>query len=166
MDENGNAELSTDKLSSLTDDEIATLADSKVITNSLNENLNNLVEETVNSTFGEEYGFEINLGQVEATADKTTQEAWKDEMVIIREVAKTSEKLEDLDLSDKETATEIGNLLDTTKNSQVLGEATKEIASKVLEEAYKGIEGYEAPEITDSINYAEEFAKLQELLKK
>ena len=87
-------------------------------------------------------------------------------MVIIREVAKTSEKLDELDLSDKETATEIGNLLDTTKNSQVLGEATKEIASKVLEEAYKGIEGHEAPEITDSINYAEEFAKLQELLKK
>ena len=77
------------------------MADSKVITNSLNENLNNLVEETVNSTFGEEYGFEINLGKVEATADKTTQEAWKDEMVIIREVAKTSEKLEELDLSDK-----------------------------------------------------------------
>ena len=75
-------------------------------------------------------------------------------------------KLDELDLSDKETATEIGNLLDTTKNSQVLGEATKEIASKVLEEAYKGIEGHEAPEITDSINYAEEFAKLQELLKK
>ena len=166
MDENGKAELSTDKLSSLTDEEIATLADSKVITNSLNENLSNLVEETVNSTFGEDYGFEINLGQVEATGDQTTQEAWKEEMVIIREVAKTSEKLDELDLSDKETATEIGNLLDTTKNSQVLGEATKEIASKVLEEAYKGIEGHEAPEITDSINYAEEFAKLQELLKK
>ena len=39
----------------------------QVITNSLNENLSNLVEETVNSTFGEDYGFEINLGQVEAT---------------------------------------------------------------------------------------------------
>lgn len=166
MDENGNANLSADKLSNLTDDEIATLADSKVITNSLNENLNNLVEETVNSTFGEEYGFEIELGKVEATDGKTTQEVWKEEMEIIREVAKTSEKLEDLDLSDKETATEIGNLLETTKNSQVLGEATKEIASKVLEEAYKGIEGYDAPEITDDINYAEEFAKLQELLKK
>lgn len=168
-DEKGEPNISIDTISNLTDSDIATIADSKVITNSLDKNLNNLIEETINSTFNkEELGIDINLGTVEVKEGETKQEVWQKEMATIRDVTSLSKDInpDNTDLSDKATSEKIGNLLESSKDSQILGDATVSLASALLEKGYEGVEGQDAPKVDKNTDFAAEFAKLQELLNK
>lgn len=166
MDDNGSVNLNTSTITGLTEEDIVTITSSKVITNSLENNLNNYIEETVSSTFGDQYDFELNLGEVKASDGQTTQEAWAEEITTIKEVVTVTENLDEIDLSDAETANKVGELLNTSKDSQILGDATIDIATTVLNEAYSGIDGHDAPVVTETTDFIAEFAKLQELLNK
>ena len=165
MDDTGNIDVSVDKISSLTDEEIATLTDSKVITNSLDEKLNDIIAEEITNTFDQEkYGYELDLGKVEVGEGESASEVWAEEISVVRDVVEMSSNIEETDLSDEDTARSIGELLDTSKESQILGSSTISIADSILKDAYAGIDGYDAPEVDENTNFAEEFAKLQALL--
>ena len=167
MDENGEIDVSVDRISTLTDEEIATLTDSKVITNSLNENLNDIIETEITSTFDQSvYGYELNLGTVEVKDDQSASEVWAEEIATVRDVVEISSNLNETDLSNEDTAKAIGDLFDAGKNSQILGEAALSIADSILQDAYSDLEGYEAPTVTNETNFAEEFMLLQALLAK
>ena len=166
MDENGNVDLSASTITNLTDEDITTITSSKVITNSLENNLNTYIEETVSSTFGDQYDFDLNLGSVTANEGQTTQEVWAEELTTIKEVVTATENINEIDLSNADTANQIGELLNTSKDSQILGGATVDIATTVLENAYSGIEGHDAPVVDENTDFVAEFNKLQELLNK
>ena len=91
-------------------------------------------------------------------------EVWAEEISVVRDVVEMSSNIEETDLSDEDTARTIGELLDTSKESQILGSSTISIADSILKDAYSGIDGYDAPEVDENTNFAEEFAKLQALL--
>lgn len=165
MDDNGQVDMSVEKITSLSDDDIATLTDSKVITNSLDENLNDIIANEITSTFDQEkYGYELNLGKVEVKEGESASQVWAEEITTVKSVVEMSSNIEETDLSDAETAKNIGELLDASKESQILGGSTVSIADSILKDAYSGLEGYDAPEVDENTNFAEEFAKLQALL--
>ena len=165
MDDSGNVDMSVEKISSLTDEQIATLTDSKVITNSLDENLNDIIANEITNTFDQDkYGYELNLGKVEVGEGESASQVWAEEIAVVRDVVEMSSNIEETDLSNEDTARSIGELLDASKESQILGGSTVSIADSILKDAYSGIEGYEAPEVDENTNFAEEFAKLQALL--
>ncbi len=74
----------------------------------------------------EELGFDINLGTVETKDGETKQEAWKKEISTIRDITSLTSDIDpnNTDLSDKETSEKIGNLLNSSKDSQILGETS------------------------------------------
>ncbi len=165
MDDKGEIDMSVDKISNLTDEDISTLTDSKVITNSLSENLNDIIADEITSTFDQEkYGYELNLGTVEVKEGENAGEVWAQEVTVIRDVVEMSSNIEETDLSDESTAQNIGQLLDAGKDSQILGDSVVSIADSILQDAYAGIDGYDAPTVDENTNFAEEFAILQALL--
>lgn len=165
MDDKGEIDMSVDKISNLTDEDISTLTDSKVITNSLSENLNDIIADEITSTFDQEkYGYELNLGTVEVKEGENAGEVWAQEVTVIRDVVEMSSNIEETDLSDESTAQNIGQLLDAGKDSQILGDSVVSIADSILQDAYAGIDGYDAPAVDENTNFAEEFAILQALL--
>lgn len=165
MDDKGEIDMSVDKISSLTDEDISTLTDSKVITNSLSENLNDIIADEITSTFDQEkYGYELNLGTVEVKEGENAGEVWAQEVTVIRDVVEMSSNIEETDLSDESTAQNIGQLLDAGKDSQILGDSVVSIADSILQDAYAGIDGYDAPTVDENTNFTEEFAILQALL--
>ncbi len=169
MDEDGNANVTPDTITNLTDDDISTITDSKVIINSLEKNMNDLLEDTINNAFNkEELGFDINLGTVETKDGETKQEAWKKEISTIRDITSLTNDIDpnNTDLSDKETSEKIGNLLNSSKDSQILGETSISLASALLESGYEKVEGQDAPKVDKNTDFAAEFAKLQALLNK
>lgn len=169
LDENGNANFTTSTITDLSDSDIETLTDSKVVINSLEQAVGSVIEETINSSFDtSELDFEINLGNVSAETDEEKKEAWQKEIETIRDVTSAAEGIdpETTDLSDKETAEKIGNLIDSCKESQILGETSVSLASAILENAYADIDGYDAPEVDENTDFSQEFAKLQELLNR
>lgn len=169
LDDNGNANFTTSTITDLSDSDIEKLTDSKVVINSLEKAIGGVIEETINSSFDtSELGIEINLGNVTAETEEEKKEAWQKEIEIIRDVTSMAEGInpETTDLSDKETAEKVGNLIESCKDSQILGETSVSLASAILENAYADIDGYDAPEVDENTDFVQEFAKLQALLSK
>lgn len=169
LDDNGNANFTTSTITNLSDSDIETLTDSKVVINSLDQAVGSIIEETINSSFDtSELGFEINLGSVSAETDEEKKEAWQNEIETIRDVASIAEGInpETTDLSDKETAEKIGNLIESSKNSQILGNVSLSLATALLESGYENVDGVDAPEVDENTDFVQEFSKLQTLLNK
>lgn len=169
MDDNGNANINAETIGNLSDSDIATLTESKVIINSLDENINDILEETINNSFNtEELGIDINLGNVQVKEGEDEKEVWQKEITAIRDVSALSEGINpnETDLSDKDTAEKIGNLIDSSKDSQILGETSLSLATALLESGYENVEGVDAPEVDENTNFTQEFSKLQSLLSK
>lgn len=169
LDDNGNANINSETIGSLSDSDIATLTESKVVINSLEENINDIVETTINNSFDTEgLGFEINLGNVQVKDGEDEKEVWQKEITALRDVSALSEGInpEETDLSDKETAEKIGNLIDSGKDSQILGETSISLATALLESGYENVDGVDAPEVDENTNFTQEFSKLQSLLNK
>lgn len=169
LDDNGNANINSSTIGNLSDSDISTLTNSKVVVDSLEQNVSSILEETIKNSFNtEELGIDINLGSVEVNEGESKQEAWQKEITILRDVASMSEGInpETTDLSDKDTAEKIGNLIDSSKNSQILGDTSIQLASSLLESGYANVEGEEAPKVDANTDFAQEFSKLQSLLSK
>lgn len=162
----GGSTINIDTISNLSSDDISTITDSKVVTNTLDEKVGEIIEEAIIDKLGDTLELDINIGEVEATGDQTKGEAWAKELETLQKVATTSQTIKDADIKSEESATAIGSMLDSAKDSQVLGSAAQFIAQTILDDAYSKIEGQEAPKVDENSDLSALILQANQLLNK